>query len=69
LLLFGGMVAVATANRFRLVPALGRTLGHAGLPHGAVAALRRSLALETGLSLGVLLLVAWLGTLETPAAT
>jgi putative copper resistance protein D len=69
LLLFGGMVAVATANRFRLVPALGRTLGHAGLPQGAVAALRRSLALETGLSLGVLLLVAWLGTLEPPAAT
>jgi putative copper resistance protein D len=69
LLLFGGMVAIATANRLRLVPALGRTLDRAGLAQGAVTALRRSLALETGLSLGVLLLVGWLGTLQPPPAT
>jgi len=68
LLLFSGMIAVAIANRFRLVPALGRTLDRAGLPQGPVAALRQSLAVETGLSVGVLLLVGWLGTLEPPAA-
>ncbi len=67
-LLFSAMVALAAANRFRLVPALSRSLHQAGMPGGAAATLRRSLALETAFSLGVLLLVAWLGTLEPPAA-
>jgi putative copper resistance protein D len=69
MLLFSAMVALAAANRFRLVPALSRSLHRGAMPQGALAALRRSLALETGCSFAVLLLVAWLGTLEPPAAT
>jgi putative copper resistance protein D len=68
LLLFSGMLALALANRVRLTPAFGRTLHGETLPEDALLALRRSLALETGLSVGVLLLVAWLGTLEPPAS-
>jgi putative copper resistance protein D len=68
LLLFGGMLALALANRVRLTPAFGRTLHAETPPVGTLLALRRSLALETGLSIGVLLLVAWLGTLEPPAS-
>jgi putative copper resistance protein D len=68
LALFAGMLGLAAANRFRLTPALGSALaGAAPMPH-AISALRRSLAWETGLSLAVIALVAWLGTLAPPAA-
>jgi copper resistance protein D len=67
LLLFAAMLGLAASNRFRLTPALERTLR--GSDHGAaVAALRKSLALETGAAVLILGLVAWLGTLEPPAA-
>jgi putative copper resistance protein D len=63
LVLFAAMVTLASANRFRLVPALERSLAQAD--HGAaLRALRRSLSLETGCAVTVLFLVAWLGTLE-----
>lgn len=67
LALFGGMLALAAANRFRLTPSLERKLG--GGDHvAAVTALRRSLAMETGAAVLILLLVAWLGTLSPPAS-
>ena len=67
LVLFGAMLGLAGANRFRLTPGLARGLESAE-PARALAALRRSLLLETGLSLAVLAIVAWLGTLA-PAAS
>ncbi|MCW3837277.1 copper homeostasis membrane protein CopD [Sphingomonas canadensis] len=67
LALFGAMAALATANRFRLVPAFERSL--ATDDHvGALSALRRSLTIETGCAIAVLALVAWLGTLEPSAS-
>lgn len=67
LLLFCAMAALAATNRFRLVPAFEASL--ASEDHAAaLAALRRSLAIETGCALAVLALVAWLGTLEPPAS-
>ena len=63
LVLFGAMAALASANRFRLVPAFERSLASAD--HiTALQALRRSLLIETGCAVAVLALVAWLGTLE-----
>jgi putative copper resistance protein D len=61
LVLFGAMLALAALNRWRLTPALA-----AGRP-GAARALRRSLAAETLCALGVLALVALLGTLDPSA--
>jgi len=67
LLLFAGMLGLAAANRFRLTPTLKAALDH-GQPAGpALAALRRSLVLETTLAFAVLGLVAWLGTLAPVA--
>lgn len=67
LALFGGMLGLAAANRFRLTPALA-----ASMPSGdhrqAVAALRRSLMSETLCAVVILALVAWLGTLAPPAS-
>jgi putative copper resistance protein D len=61
--LFGGMLALAAANRFAHTPRLGGALAE-GLPmDGAIAALRRSVLLETSLGLAVLILVSILGTL------
>ena len=66
LALFAAMLGVASLNRFRLTPALKRSI--ASTDHGrALATLRRSLALETALAVAVLALVAWLGMLEPPA--
>jgi putative copper resistance protein D len=68
ILLFLGMLGLAAANRYRLTPALRAALG---APEGldvAVAALRRSLVVETAFGLAVLALVAWFGTLPPPAA-
>ena len=67
LVLFGAMLALAAANRFRLTPALERILAR-GAHAPAVWALRRSLALEAGCAIVILMLVAWLGILTPPAA-
>lgn len=67
LVLFGAMLALAAANRFRFTPALQRVLAR-GAHAPAVWALRRSLALETICAIVILMLVAWLGTLTPPSA-
>jgi putative copper resistance protein D len=58
LALFGGMLCLAALNRWRLTPAL------AAGTSGARRALRRSLACEMALGLGVVALVAVLGVLD-----
>ena len=68
LLAFVAMLGLAAANRFRLTPAFGRSLGAVAGSDAERAALRRSIAAETALGLSVLLLVAWFGTLAPPAA-
>ncbi len=60
LVLFALMLLFAAGNRWRLTPALGRG------DRGAATTVGRSVALEAGLGLAVLGLVAWLGTLEPP---
>ena len=67
--LFAMMVGLAAANRFHLTPRLGATLGGQAPARDAIAALRNSLAWETGLSIAVLALVAWFGMLEPPSAS
>jgi len=67
LALFAAMLGLASLNRFRLTPAFEQSI--AAAEHGrALAALRASLAVETGCVLLILGLVAWLGTLAPPAA-
>lgn len=68
LALFVGMLALAATNRFRHTPALGAALGGARSRRPALQALRRSLLWESALSLAVLGLVAWLGTLAPVSA-
>ncbi|UNU44084.1 copper resistance protein [Sphingopyxis sp. YF1] len=63
LLLFGAMLALAAANRWRLTPALAASLAD-GDPRTAIGAIRRSLAIEAAAGLAILALVAWLGTLD-----
>ena len=65
LILFGIMLALAAANRFRLTPAFNSAL-QSGRTFGVVMMLRKSLALELSFALIILGLVAWLGTLEPP---
>lgn len=68
ILLFVAMLGLAAVNRFRLTPRLGRVLA---MPEGQaapLAALRRSVAIETAVGIGVLALVAWFGTLAPPSA-
>ena len=65
--LFGAMLALASVNRFRLTPAIERSIASAD-QRGALSALRVSLAVETACALVILALVAWLGTLEPPAS-
>jgi putative copper resistance protein D len=60
LALFALMLALAARNRFRLTPALARTVDSPL----ALAALRRSVALEAAAGVAILALVAWLGTLD-----
>jgi len=67
LALFLGMLGLAAANRFRLTPALGHALDDRSPPLSAIAALRSSLVWETGLSIAVVALVAWFGTLAPPS--
>ena len=67
LCVFALMLGLAALNRFVLTPRLKQAL--AGLdPASALAALRRSLVVESAAGLSVLVLVSWLGTLAPPAA-
>ena len=68
LVLFVSMLALAAANRFRLAPALGAAINGDQPSVQALDALRRSLIFETALSILVLGLVAWLGTLVPVSA-
>ena len=61
------MLGLAAVNRSKLSPQLGHALAQHSPSVGAIAALRRSLAWETGLSLAVVALVAWFGTLAPPS--
>jgi putative copper resistance protein D len=63
LALFAGMLALAAAHRWRLVPALAAT---GGGPN-TVRVLRRTLALEAALGLALLGAVSALGTLQPPS--
>lgn len=67
LALFGVMLGLAAANRFRHTPTLDRAIDR-NETSKAVAALRRSLIFEMGAALTILGLVAWLGTLQPPMA-
>lgn len=62
-LLFGSMLVLAAANRWRLTPALDAALAD-GDPGPATAAIRRSLAAEAAAGAAILALVAWFGMLE-----
>jgi putative copper resistance protein D len=69
LALFGLMLALAAANRWRLTPALaaaagGNTENIDTDPDAALAAMRKSLIIEAAAALAILALVAWFGTLE-----
>jgi putative copper resistance protein D len=63
LALFGLMLVLAAANRWRLTPALKAGMA-SGSATAAVIALRKSLIAEGAAVLLILALVAWLGTLE-----
>ncbi len=67
LALFGAMLGLAALNRFRLTPRFEASIAAAD-DRGAIGVLRRSLAIETACNVIILGLVAWLGTLEPPAA-
>jgi putative copper resistance protein D len=69
LVVFLAMLGLAAANRFHLTPRLGRALAGAAPARPAIAALRQSLVLETGLSIIVVALVAWFGTLAPPGVS
>ena len=64
--LFALMLVLASLNRWRLTPRLDPKPDD-GDPSRAVAAVRTSLALETGAAITILALVAWLGTLAPPS--
>ena len=67
LVLFGAMLGLASLNRFRLTPAFERSIVAAD-HREALGVLRASLAAETACAAVILVLVAWLGTLEPPAS-
>jgi putative copper resistance protein D len=71
MVLFVGMLGLAVVNRLRLTPALSAAVA-SGDPERTLKPLRRSIVLEFGLGIGILVLVAWLGTLApntTPVAS
>lgn len=68
LVLFGAMVVLAAANRFRLTPALRKALVEPSSPGTAVKALRRSLVLELSAAMALVAVVAWLGRLAPISA-
>lgn len=59
--IFGAMLCLAGANRFRLVPALSNRSNDAA---GPMASLRRNVLAEQSLGIVVILIVSLLGTLE-----
>ena len=61
------ILGLAAFNRFRLTPAFERSIAAAD-HHDTLAALRRSLPIETARVIAILSLVAWLGTLAPPAS-
>ena len=63
ILLFAGMIGLATLNRFYLSPSLERSLD-AGDYSMAATVLRRSVVLESTCAVIIVCLVAWLGTLS-----
>jgi len=67
LLVFAGMIGLAGLNRFKLTPAISKTLGEASAAK-AMRSIGQSVALEASLALAVLALVAWLGTLAPPSS-
>lgn len=65
LLLFGLMLALAAANRWRLTPTLQASLVDPDANSvTAIGAMRKSLFIEAAAAATILALVAWLGTLE-----
>jgi putative copper resistance protein D len=66
--LFVGMLALATLNRFRLVPALQRSKEGCLSTELSLRLLRRNVIGEQMLGLAIVLIVSWLGTLQ-PAIT
>lgn len=62
LVLFGLMLGLAAIHRFRLAPLMARDAGQA-LPH-----LKKSLTIEFAAALGILAVIAVMGTLPPPAA-
>lgn len=67
LLLFAGMIGLAGLNRFKLTSAISAASGVATAAK-SMRNIGRSVALEAGLALTVLGLVAWLGTLAPPVS-
>ncbi|MCF5181195.1 copper homeostasis membrane protein CopD [Pseudomonas syringae] len=63
IVLFAGMIGLATLNRFYLSPAFERS-AQAGDYSLAVTALRKSVVLESTCAVVIVVLVAWLGTLS-----
>ena len=68
LALFGLMLVLAAANRWRLTPGLQASM-ESGDEAAAVMAMRKSLFAEGAAMLFILALVAWLGTLEPLGAS
>ena len=62
---FVAMLVLATANRFRLTPALERAVGQ---PSQQLSALHTSLIVETSAAVAIFALVAWLGLLAPPGS-
>lgn len=67
LVIFSGMLSLASLNRWNLTPAVERGLSK-GDASSALRSISWSVALEASLALVVLGLVAWLGTLAPPAS-
>jgi putative copper resistance protein D len=61
--LFAAMLGLAAANRYHLSPLLKQAIAR-GDHAAAVASLRKSLVFETGAAVLIVMLVAWLGTLN-----
>jgi len=66
--MFAGMLVLAALNRNRHTPAIEASLSSHEPSPMITARLRRSIALEAALGLGVLGVVAWFGTLAPPAS-
>lgn len=69
IVLFLAMIGLASANRFRFTPELGNALDDNPRSGRAITALRISISVETFIGIIVVVIVAWLGTIEPPAAS